>query len=65
VNPSGNSSNQSSLWDLSNSFFFAGTVITTIGTKVHKLACKHISKHYITFNKTHEEDDKVDELPWI
>ncbi|XP_043076151.1 potassium channel subfamily K member 2b isoform X2 [Puntigrus tetrazona] len=31
VNPSGNSSNQSSLWDLSNSFFFAGTVITTIG----------------------------------
>ncbi|CAM4694597.1 unnamed protein product [Leuciscus chuanchicus] len=30
VNPSGNS-NQSSLWDLSNSFFFAGTVITTIG----------------------------------
>ncbi|XP_042602547.1 potassium channel subfamily K member 2b isoform X2 [Cyprinus carpio] len=31
VNPSGYSSNQSSLWDLSNSFFFAGTVITTIG----------------------------------
>ncbi|XP_065124965.1 potassium channel subfamily K member 2b [Paramisgurnus dabryanus] len=31
VNPSGNSSNQSSFWDLSNSFFFAGTVITTIG----------------------------------
>lgn len=31
VNPSGNSSNQSSLWDLSSSFFFAGTVITTIG----------------------------------
>ncbi|XP_077367084.1 potassium channel subfamily K member 2-like [Festucalex cinctus] len=31
VNPSGRSSNQSSLWDLSSSFFFAGTVITTIG----------------------------------
>lgn len=32
VNPSGNSVNQStSLWDLSSSFFFAGTVITTIG----------------------------------
>uniref|UniRef100_A0A3B4X036 Potassium channel, subfamily K, member 2b n=1 Tax=Seriola lalandi dorsalis TaxID=1841481 RepID=A0A3B4X036_SERLL len=31
VNPSGNSSYQTSLWDLSSSFFFAGTVITTIG----------------------------------
>ncbi|XP_070843415.1 potassium channel subfamily K member 2-like [Chaetodon auriga] len=31
VNPSGNSSNQTSLWDISSSFFFAGTVITTIG----------------------------------
>ncbi|XP_062324478.1 potassium channel subfamily K member 2-like isoform X2 [Osmerus eperlanus] len=31
VNPSGNYSNQTSLWDLSSSFFFAGTVITTIG----------------------------------
>ncbi|XP_053192658.1 potassium channel subfamily K member 2b [Scomber japonicus] len=31
VNPSGNSSNQMSLWDFSSSFFFAGTVITTIG----------------------------------
>ncbi|XP_029984750.1 potassium channel subfamily K member 2b isoform X2 [Sphaeramia orbicularis] len=31
VNPSGNSSNQTSLWDFSSSFFFAGTVITTIG----------------------------------
>uniref|UniRef100_A0A8D3ANX2 Potassium channel domain-containing protein n=1 Tax=Scophthalmus maximus TaxID=52904 RepID=A0A8D3ANX2_SCOMX len=31
VNPSGNASNQTSLWDLSSSFFFAGTVITTIG----------------------------------
>ncbi|KAG8011291.1 Potassium channel subfamily K member 2, partial [Nibea albiflora] len=31
VNPSGNSSNQMSLWDISSSFFFAGTVITTIG----------------------------------
>ncbi|XP_023662645.1 potassium channel subfamily K member 2-like isoform X2 [Paramormyrops kingsleyae] len=29
VNPS--ASNQTSLWDLSSSFFFAGTVITTIG----------------------------------
>ncbi|MEQ2172733.1 hypothetical protein GOODEAATRI_024287 [Goodea atripinnis] len=33
VNPSGNLSNQTSLWDLSSSFFFAGTVITTIGRK--------------------------------
>ncbi|XP_073349439.1 potassium channel subfamily K member 2b isoform X4 [Pagrus major] len=31
VNPSGNSTNQTSLWDISSSFFFAGTVITTIG----------------------------------
>uniref|UniRef100_A0A3P8X2X9 Potassium channel, subfamily K, member 2b n=1 Tax=Cynoglossus semilaevis TaxID=244447 RepID=A0A3P8X2X9_CYNSE len=31
VNPSGNLSNQTSLWDLSSSFFFSGTVITTIG----------------------------------
>ncbi|XP_049446725.1 potassium channel subfamily K member 2-like isoform X1 [Epinephelus fuscoguttatus] len=31
VNPSGNRSNQTSLWDISSSFFFAGTVITTIG----------------------------------
>uniref|UniRef100_A0A3B3Y149 Potassium channel domain-containing protein n=1 Tax=Poecilia mexicana TaxID=48701 RepID=A0A3B3Y149_9TELE len=31
VNPSSNLSNQTSLWDLSSSFFFAGTVITTIG----------------------------------
>ncbi|TWW68890.1 Potassium channel subfamily K member 2 [Takifugu flavidus] len=30
VNPSGNSFNQTSLWDISSSFFFAGTVITTI-----------------------------------
>ncbi|NXK81243.1 KCNKG protein, partial [Amazona guildingii] len=30
VNPEGNSSNPSN-WDFSNSFFFAGTVITTIG----------------------------------
>lgn len=33
VNPSGHLSNQTSLWDLSSSFFFAGTVITTIGKK--------------------------------
>ncbi|XP_074472106.1 potassium channel subfamily K member 2-like [Sebastes fasciatus] len=31
VNPSGNASNGTSLWDISSSFFFAGTVITTIG----------------------------------
>ncbi|XP_052009164.1 potassium channel subfamily K member 2 [Xyrauchen texanus] len=31
VNPSGNLSYESSMWDLSSSFFFAGTVITTIG----------------------------------
>ncbi|KAM9338899.1 potassium channel subfamily K member 2b isoform 1-T1 [Symphorus nematophorus] len=31
VNPSGNTSHQTSLWDISSSFFFAGTVITTIG----------------------------------
>ncbi|XP_076156149.1 potassium channel subfamily K member 2 [Alosa pseudoharengus] len=31
VNPSGTPSNESSLWDLGSSFFFAGTVITTIG----------------------------------
>ncbi|KAJ8341009.1 hypothetical protein SKAU_G00333000 [Synaphobranchus kaupii] len=30
VNPSGNSTNPSN-WDFSNSFFFAGTVVTTIG----------------------------------
>lgn len=37
VNPSGNASNQTSLWDLSSSFFFAGTVITTIGKRSHFL----------------------------
>ncbi|XP_066468242.1 potassium channel subfamily K member 10 [Tiliqua scincoides] len=31
VNPVGNSSNNSSHWDLGSAFFFAGTVITTIG----------------------------------
>ncbi|XP_028809160.1 potassium channel subfamily K member 2-like isoform X2 [Denticeps clupeoides] len=31
VNPMGDPPNQTSLWDLSSSFFFAGTVITTIG----------------------------------
>uniref|UniRef100_A0AAY4CZR0 Potassium channel domain-containing protein n=1 Tax=Denticeps clupeoides TaxID=299321 RepID=A0AAY4CZR0_9TELE len=31
VSPSGSPSNETSLWDLSSSFFFAGTVITTIG----------------------------------
>ncbi|KAJ1148081.1 hypothetical protein NDU88_000922 [Pleurodeles waltl] len=32
VNPKGNSSNPSN-WDFSSSFFFAGTVVTTIGMK--------------------------------
>ncbi|XP_015808231.2 potassium channel subfamily K member 2 isoform X2 [Nothobranchius furzeri] len=31
VNPAGTPTNHSSLWDLSSAFFFAGTVITTIG----------------------------------
>uniref|UniRef100_A0A8C6UWF4 Potassium channel domain-containing protein n=1 Tax=Neogobius melanostomus TaxID=47308 RepID=A0A8C6UWF4_9GOBI len=31
VNPAGTLSNHSSLWDVSSAFFFAGTVITTIG----------------------------------
>ncbi|XP_029702006.1 potassium channel subfamily K member 2 [Takifugu rubripes] len=31
VNPAGTLINHSSLWDLSSAFFFAGTVITTIG----------------------------------
>lgn len=31
VNPAGTLANHSSLWDLSSAFFFAGTVITTIG----------------------------------
>uniref|UniRef100_A0A3B3ZCI6 Potassium channel domain-containing protein n=1 Tax=Periophthalmus magnuspinnatus TaxID=409849 RepID=A0A3B3ZCI6_9GOBI len=31
VNPTGTLSNHISLWDLSSAFFFAGTVITTIG----------------------------------
>ncbi|GCB66148.1 potassium channel subfamily K member 2 isoform X1 [Scyliorhinus torazame] len=31
VNPAGNSTNQTSHWDLGSSFFFAGTIITTIG----------------------------------
>lgn len=30
VNPKGNSTNPSN-WDFSSSFFFAGTVVTTIG----------------------------------
>ncbi|KAF6130573.1 potassium two pore domain channel subfamily K member 10 [Phyllostomus discolor] len=36
VSPIGNSSNNSSHWDLGSAFFFAGTVITTIGS--HPLA---------------------------
>uniref|UniRef100_A0A672KJH7 Potassium two pore domain channel subfamily K member 2 n=1 Tax=Sinocyclocheilus grahami TaxID=75366 RepID=A0A672KJH7_SINGR len=36
VNPSGHPSNESSIWDLSSSFFFAGTVITTIGELLRK-----------------------------
>ncbi|XP_032818966.1 potassium channel subfamily K member 2-like isoform X1 [Petromyzon marinus] len=31
VNPSGNATSQNSHWDLGSAFFFAGTVITTIG----------------------------------
>ena len=31
--PLGNTSNQISHWDLGSSFFFAGTVITTIGRR--------------------------------
>uniref|UniRef100_A0A3B5LY95 Potassium channel domain-containing protein n=1 Tax=Xiphophorus couchianus TaxID=32473 RepID=A0A3B5LY95_9TELE len=31
VNPAGTYTNHNSLWDLSSAFFFAGTVITTIG----------------------------------
>ncbi|KAM9765260.1 potassium channel subfamily K member 2 isoform 1-T1 [Menidia menidia] len=31
VNPAGTLTNHSSIWDLSSAFFFAGTVITTIG----------------------------------
>lgn len=37
VNPSGNASNQTSLWDISSSFFFAGTVITTIGKSINSV----------------------------
>lgn len=52
VNPSGNSANQSSLWDLSSSFFFAGTVITTIGKKgcccCFVFASEHRSIHYFS-----------------
>lgn len=33
VNPSGNSTNPSN-WDFSSSFFFAGTVVTTIGEQL-------------------------------
>lgn len=33
VNPSGNSTNPSN-WDFSSSFFFAGTVVTTIGKQL-------------------------------
>uniref|UniRef100_A0A8D1EZB4 Potassium two pore domain channel subfamily K member 10 n=1 Tax=Sus scrofa TaxID=9823 RepID=A0A8D1EZB4_PIG len=36
VSPIGNSSNNSSHWDLGSAFFFAGTVITTIG--IHAFA---------------------------
>lgn len=32
VNPVGDTSYNSSHWDLGSAFFFAGTVITTIGT---------------------------------
>lgn len=45
VNPSGHLSNQTSLWDLSSSFFFAGTVITTIGKK-KRLFCDNKNIYY-------------------
>lgn len=34
VNPIGDTSYNSSHWDLGSAFFFAGTVITTIGTVI-------------------------------
>lgn len=51
VNPSGNSSNQMSLWDISSSFFFAGTVITTIGKwfltlSPHSLPCRSFWQYF-------------------
>lgn len=42
VNPAGTLTNHSSLWDLSSAFFFAGTVITTIGGLN---TCLHIHTH--------------------
>lgn len=39
VNPSGNSTNPSN-WDFSSSFFFAGTVVTTIGELSDKIILK-------------------------
>ncbi|EHB13028.1 Potassium channel subfamily K member 2 [Heterocephalus glaber] len=46
--PLGNTSNQISHWDLGSSFFFAGTVITTIGRiwMLHKAAFKHWQYHF-------------------
>lgn len=35
VNPKGNSTNPSN-WDFGSSFFFAGTVVTTIGKRVRR-----------------------------
>lgn len=36
VNPTGDTTYNSSHWDLGSAFFFAGTVITTIGTVMAK-----------------------------
>ncbi|XP_078239080.1 potassium channel subfamily K member 2 isoform X3 [Pogona vitticeps] len=43
VNPKGNTPNQVSHWDLGSSFFFAGTVITTIAQVVCNLGFGNIS----------------------
>lgn len=43
VNPEGTLINHSSLWDLSSAFFFAGTVITTIG-ETHTPTLAHMMK---------------------
>ena len=39
VNPAGTLTHHASLWDLSSAFFFAGTVITTIGEATQKEVC--------------------------
>ncbi|RVE74672.1 hypothetical protein OJAV_G00024360 [Oryzias javanicus] len=44
VNPAGTLTNHSSLWDLSSAFFFAGTVITTIGDQLGTIFGKGIAR---------------------